>query len=122
MRSRRPLSGPRILVSAPKTQSQPTLRVGEVKFKSGGWLAGDLQLYSNAGNKGEMMIKSGHTVRVTISRTGNVTYQHKINGSPVNEPTKVTTTCIKEMLLTGIYQDEVITVGVRRDPELMIPK
>ncbi|NJO17041.1 MAG: hypothetical protein HC877_15265 [Thioploca sp.] len=104
--------------------------VGKVVLNAAGHLIGDLQLYMNGGasNPTEaIQIKPDVTVGVDIFPDGTVTYQQKTHNKPVGgmSPIKVTTTCVGGVLLTGINQNEIITIGVRRDDENnlnLIPK
>jgi hypothetical protein len=101
--------------------------VGRVSVNAAGHLIGDLQLYSNGGSTNitePIEKKATSTVGVDIFPDGTVvTYQQKLSGQPVGgmPPTKVTTSCLGGVLLTGTNQNEVIAVGVRRDASVDVP-
>jgi hypothetical protein len=86
-----------------------------------GHLAGDLNLYSNgvvSNTALAMALRQGWTVAVEIFPDGSVTFEEKHNGIGNGFETKVTTTCIGGVLLSGLNQNEVVVVGLRRDPSV----
>ncbi|MGH9279917.1 MAG: hypothetical protein ACRD12_17690 [Acidimicrobiales bacterium] len=86
-------------------------------------LAGDLQYFGNGVTlKPEMLPKLGMTIGVEIFQDDRFTYQFKFNGAPVaGFPTKLTGTCLQDVLLTATMLSDVVTIGVRRDPAITTP-
>ena len=66
---------------------------------------------------------AGRTVTIEIFKDGTVSWQPKINGKPGGVPPSqfTQTTCVGGALLTGVHQNAVIVVGVRRDASVSIP-
>jgi hypothetical protein len=92
---------------------------GPVGLNTAGHLAGELPFTTNASSE-VMHTPPGLTVAIEIFENGTVSYQQKLNGKPVGgmPPTQFTATaCVASgALLTGVHTNEVIVVGVRRDP------
>lgn len=104
--------------------------VGYVDYQSNPTanLFGVLDVYINTLMTGSiaygMQSKPTTKIHLNIFPDGTVWYQQNLNGNPVGglPPTKLATTCIQGLLLTGINGDEVITVGVSREPSKPIIK
>lgn len=97
---------------------------GGVGLNAAGHLFGDLRLSLNNGAGEDMAPSLKSTVGVEVFPDGHVTYQQKINGKPVGgmPPVAVTgMTCIGGALLSGVHQNDVVVVGVRRDPSVSVP-
>ena len=81
-------------------------------------VAGDLKYFGN----GVTMVpdikrKAGMTIAVEVYDTGKFSYQFRFKGKPtVGEPTRVTGTCVADVLLTATMLTDVVTIGLRRDP------
>jgi hypothetical protein len=86
-------------------------------------LAGDLQYFGNGVTMTpDMQPKPGMTVGVEVFPDDQFSYQFKFNGKPVaGSPTKLKGTCLQDVLLTATMLSDVITIGVRRDPEVSVP-
>jgi hypothetical protein len=97
--------------------------VGTVGLNPAGHLSGSLQAYVNNNPGHAMQVRQNLTYVVEIFPDGTkITFQPQINGLPVggSPPTVVMTTCIGGELLSGTTSDSVVTVGVRRDPSVLL--
>jgi hypothetical protein len=87
-----------------------------------GYLAGELEQFSwNYGNPNDsesMEALSSRTIEVQIFSDGIVNFRDKLSGKVIGGSnfTKVTTTCVGGVLLTGSTDNEVIVLGLRRNP------
>ena len=81
-------------------------------------LAGDLQYFGNGVTMvPDMKKKPGMTVGVEVFEDGMFSYQFKFKKKPVaGMPTKLTGTCVQNVLLTAVILSDVVTIGLRRDP------
>lgn len=86
-------------------------------------LAGTLTQVSTTGSTGSIEPKPRVSVGVEIYPDGTFTYQRLIDTNPAGgmPPTKLQMTDVKDVLLTGIDGNQVITVGVARQPKWAIP-
>ena len=89
-------------------------------------LSGTLATTFANSDQGKMALKSGQTYYVEIAYQsgsgGQITYQQKFNGSPVGgaPATVVKATCVGDFLVTGANGNEVVTVGVSRQPSINV--
>jgi hypothetical protein len=104
---------------------RPERTVRGLAVNANGHLFGDLALSMNGGpgnDASAMQAKLTSSLGVDISPDGTVSYQQKLNGKPVGgmPPKTIAGACVAGALLSGVNQNEVIAVGVRRDPSMSI--
>jgi len=100
--------------------------VGEVHYVAGliPHLEGNLTLYMNNGLENAMRQPFGGSVWVEIFDDGTISYQQQLNRKPVGglPPITLFGTCVQNVLVTGIQQNEVVTISVHRKPDAEIHK
>jgi hypothetical protein len=86
-------------------------------------LVGTLKFVMTTSGNGEMEPRPGVSVSVEIYPDGKFTFLRRLNGKPIGgmPPTEMQMVDVGDVLLTGVDGNEVITIGVNRQPEEIVP-